>query len=139
MKQQFWNEQVYHKFTKRLPCILCEYIFPIEALVGVITYRTICQWKEQHDVNMNDTHTSKQYNPHDIVKLCIFCNQFFDNEYSENVIDTINDYQYKEYEYYQNSIIQPDLKKKTYMNRPEESIEEDVIDKMEYAMNLYKT
>ncbi|RYY68922.1 hypothetical protein EON63_24265 [archaeon] len=75
---------------KRIPCALCDHVFPLSQLVGKISLQAVCNWKNAHNVS---TAPSEVVYTEDksvylraldsvkrlqIVSLCVFCTQFFD-------------------------------------------------------------
>lgn len=76
-----------HSFRKR-NCSLCEREYSTDNLPGRVSYRTILQWKLEHEVpniqNLTSKHKSftKLY---DVSYLCVFCTQFFNYQFGKFV------------------------------------------------------
>jgi hypothetical protein len=67
----------------KLPCSLCELMFPVAQLLGTISFKAVTKWKEVHNVTVAQDAKIKAENVYDSSKLCLFCTQFFDASYSD--------------------------------------------------------
>jgi len=68
----------------RLPCFICGLLAPEPELLGKITFAGAIKWKEAHGVMtpLSD-HRLNSNDKYDVVKLCVFCTQFFDADFSD--------------------------------------------------------
>lgn len=72
-----------NEWKEKVPCSLCEYMFPPSQLLGTISLKTLITWREQHNVKSNLSEAKSSLNNiYTNVKLCIFCSQFFDTNFS---------------------------------------------------------
>jgi hypothetical protein len=71
------------KTSQHEPCVLCEAMFPLPSLVGMVSYKAALDWKINHGVYIDPKDKRFLKNSvHDGAKLCIFCMQFFNNNFS---------------------------------------------------------
>lgn len=68
----------------RSPCFICGLIVPDPELLGTITFAGAMKWKEARGVPPpvfdHRMHSNDKY---DLVKMCVFCTQFFDEDFSD--------------------------------------------------------
>lgn len=77
------NDPILKNQQKFSICYLCLLTFPKESLAGIVSLKSVLQWKANHDVEVN--RRDKQYLKYtlvDGVPICVFCMQFFDDNYS---------------------------------------------------------
>ena len=69
---------------QRLPCALCEHVFPSSALMGRITFKTVSEWRAARAAPI-PAEDKRFHGPylHNAVKLCLFCTAFFDEDFSD--------------------------------------------------------
>jgi hypothetical protein len=74
----------YKAETPRSPCFICGIIVPDPELVGTITFAGAIKWKEARGVPPpvfdHRMHSNDKYS---LVKMCVFCTQFFDEDFSD--------------------------------------------------------
>jgi len=70
----------------KLPCALCEHLFPVSALLGRITFKTVGEWRAAHcaPIPAEDKRFNYAY-IHNAAKLCLLCTSFFDKDFSDCV------------------------------------------------------
>lgn len=67
-------------------CSLCEQEFPRSQLVGRISFKAVCRWREEHHAPIDPTDRRLAWNRvHEPSPVCIFCNQFFDEDFGDVV------------------------------------------------------
>jgi hypothetical protein len=71
------------EWKAKAPCSLCEFLFPPAQLLGSITLHSVRKWKESRQVpDPLSVAKSSVNNVYEKVKLCVFCTQFFDSNFS---------------------------------------------------------
>jgi hypothetical protein len=70
----------------KVPCSLCEFLFPPSQLLGTISLNTLLNWRKDHQLSLENYPASKSSinNKYRTVRLCIFCTQFFDSNFSHH-------------------------------------------------------
>jgi hypothetical protein len=71
----------------KVPCSLCEHHFPPSQLLGTISLNTLLNWRADHHLQQQQFPASKSslLNKYQMVKLCVFCSQFFDDNFSHSL------------------------------------------------------
>jgi len=71
------------EWKQKVPCALCEYMFPPAQLLGTISFKTVAKWKEDHNVPPCSDAKAQAANVYDSARLCLFCTQFFHADYTD--------------------------------------------------------
>lgn len=72
----------------KVPCSLCEHPFPPSQLLGTISLNTLLNWRSDHlhqPVEQDPPSKSSLLKKYQMVKLCVFCSQFFDENFSHSL------------------------------------------------------
>lgn len=77
---------------KHTQCACCEYTFPASQLLGQITFNAVAQWRSDHGVPIckPDDKRMSFARLHLPVKICVYCNQFFDESFGEVLTENCN-------------------------------------------------
>lgn len=71
----------------KIPCSLCEYHFPPSQLLGTISLNTLLKWRSDHHLPIDQYPSGKSslMKKYEMMKLCVFCTQFFDSNFSHSL------------------------------------------------------
>jgi hypothetical protein len=67
-------------------CSLCEFQFPPAQLLGTISLNTLLNWRKDHQLSLEKYPASQSslVNKYQTMRLCVFCMQFFDTNFSHH-------------------------------------------------------
>jgi len=78
------NEDALNEWKDKVPCSLCQHLYPPAQLLGSISNHSILNWMKAHAVSTDTKECKKMFmQEYEAAKLCLFCTQFFDENYSE--------------------------------------------------------
>ncbi|GMH76431.1 hypothetical protein TrST_g1969 [Triparma strigata] len=68
------------------PCTLCEMVFKPWNLPGVVPFKAVSEWRRKHGKPFDKTDRRlAQSRVYEACRLCLFCTQFFDADFSDFV------------------------------------------------------
>uniref|UniRef100_A0A7S1UBN2 Uncharacterized protein n=1 Tax=Phaeomonas parva TaxID=124430 RepID=A0A7S1UBN2_9STRA len=78
------GEKIYLPKEHTLYCALCCRIYEEHNLVGVVPFKAVVDWRSERDAPFDESDRRLQLSKiYDNVKLCVFCTQFFDDDFSK--------------------------------------------------------